>query len=146
MIRPYMTEDADALINLWRDASAVAHPFLTPGFLDQEADNMRNIYLIHAETWVAEKDGSPVGFVALINSADDTEIGGLFVAPNCHKQGFGRLLVDHARALKGPLDVEVFERNSVGRRFYDRYGFVEIARSFHDASQQATLKLRYVTT
>ena len=146
MIRPYKSEDTDALITLWRAASAVAHPFLTPEFLDQEAENMRNIYLVHAETWVREQNGSPVGFIALINTDGGTEVGGLFVDPDYHKLGFGRALVDHARTLKGTLDVEVFERNSIGRRFYARCGFVETDRSFHDASKQTTLRLRYATT
>ncbi len=115
----------------------LAHPFLKDHFLAQEADNMRTLYLPNAETWVIEHTSTPIGFIALIGS----EIGGLFLNPAFHGQGFGKMLVDHATNLKGPLSVEVFERNANGRRFYDRYGFFETGRYRHEVSGEIILMM-----
>ena len=60
------------------------------------------------------------------------EIGGLFLDPSRHGKGYGTALVDHAVALKGPLTVEVFRDNAIGRRFYEGYGFEFVADEPHD--------------
>jgi len=100
---------------------------------------MRNIYLAFAETWVIEIDGVVVGFIALI----EDEIGGLFLDPDFHGQGLGRALVDKAVIQKGPLKVEVFKENIIGRRFYDAYGFRETEEFIHEASGQTTLRMNF---
>ncbi len=138
MIRPYDPADREAIISIWRAASAVAHPFLSEDFLAQETENMRNIYLPHAETWVLEHQGEPAGFIALL----DSEIGGLFLDPNLHGTGKGRAMLTHARGLKGALTVEVFTNNTVGRRFYDRSGFTETDRYMHEATGQEVIRMR----
>ena len=108
-------------------------------FLDQEADNVRNVYMAFAETWVSEVDGSVVGFIALI----DNEIGGLFLDPKYHGKGLGKALVDKAVTEKGPLVVEVFKENVIGRRFYDAYGFQFSEQFVHEATGQAVIRMTY---
>ena len=115
MIRKYENKDIEAVVSSWRVASELAHPFLTKAFLDQEADNVRNVYMAFAETWVVEIDKSVIGFIAMV----ENEIGGLFLDPKYHGQGFGRALVDKAVEERGPLKVEVFKANVIGRHFYD---------------------------
>lgn len=100
---------------------------------------MRTMYLPNAETWVLENGEGPTGFIALIND----EIGGLFLDPPQHGQGHGRAMVDHAVGIKGALRVEVFEQNSIGRRFYDRYGFVETGRYTHGATNEVVIQMGY---
>jgi putative acetyltransferase len=139
MIRKYEERDMEVVVSTWRRASELAHPFLTKAFLDQEDDNMRNIYLVFAETWVTEVDGGVVGFIALV----ENEIGGLFLDPDFHGQGMGRAMVDMAVAQKGPLKVEVFKDNTIGRRFYNTYGFRETEEFIHEASGQITLRMSF---
>ncbi|MEP3245363.1 MAG: GNAT family N-acetyltransferase [Sneathiella sp.] len=138
MMRHYTEEDTDALLEIWRKANTLAHPFLEEAFVKQVAKDMRCIYLPNAETWVMEEEGRPIGFIALVKD----EIGGLFLDPDFHGNGFGKALVDHALSLKGTLSVEVFEKNRIGRRFYERYGFIETDRYLHDLSAEVTLKMR----
>lgn len=137
MIRKFKSEDTEAVISVWQTASDLAHPFLTDAFMAQGAEDIRNIYLPVAETWVLEEDDKLVGFIALIGD----EIGGLFLDPSRHGKGFGRAMVDHAVGLKGPLQVEVFQKNAIGRRFYERYGFVEVDTYRHEASGEMTHKM-----
>ncbi len=119
MIRSYEKDDLAELLEVWYTASVIAHPFLDESFFAQERKSITQIYLPRAETWVFEKDGCVVGFVSLI----EDEIGGIFVKPQLQGQGIGQELMDHACKLRSNLEVEVFEANSVGRRFYDKYGF-----------------------
>lgn len=137
MIRKYEIADTAALIKIWFEANKVGHPFLNDDFVAQVAKDMRDIYLPNAETWVLDYGQKPVGFIALINN----EIGGLFLDPEFHGKGLGKALVDHAVKLKGSLSVEVFEKNKVGRRFYDLYGFVEVDRYCHEPTKEISLKL-----
>ncbi|MAK60175.1 MAG: GNAT family N-acetyltransferase [Ponticaulis sp.] len=137
MIRPYNPVDTDALVTIWRDATALAHPFLNDDFVSSEADNLRNIYLPNADTWVLAANNRLLGFISMIGD----EIGGLFLDPERHGRGFGRALVDHVAATRDELTVEVFEQNAIGRRFYDRYGFVELSRYHHEPSGQLTIRM-----
>ncbi|PSL12999.1 hypothetical protein CLV88_1361 [Shimia abyssi] len=43
--------------------------------------------------------------------------------------------------LEVEVEVEVFEQNTVGRRFYDIYGFQQIGSSFHKATGETILRL-----
>ena len=139
MIRDFKTNDTDAVVAVWRAATAVAHPFFASDFIESEAENLRNIYLTHAQTRVMIWEGQVEGFIAMIGS----EIGGLFLDPKLHGRGLGRALVDDAVQQFGSLDVEVFERNTVGRRFYDRYGFRQIGLSNHEATGETVLRLAH---
>ena len=127
IIRKYEDNDLTDVLSVWESASAVAHPFLTDEFLDQERNNIPNMYLPNAETWVAEEGGQVIGFIALI----DDEVGAIFVGTEFHHMGVGRALMDRAKDLRGTLDVEVFKENKIGRKFYSGYGFellIEIQR------------------
>lgn len=141
MIRQYQSSDTDALIAIWENGNALAHPFLPQEFVAQVAKDMRKIYLPNAETWVLVEDGRVAGFIALIGN----EIGGLFLDPILIGKGMGRTMVDHAFALKGPLRVEVFKDNAVGRPFYERYGFVFEEEYLHEPSGAVTFKMAMKT-
>ncbi|KKJ76864.1 hypothetical protein WH95_10565 [Kiloniella litopenaei] len=137
MIRKYEIADTAELIKIWFEANKVGHPFLSDEFVTQVAKDMPDIYLPNAETWVWIIDQNPVGFISLL----EDKIGALFLDPAFHGKGIGRALVDHAVKLKGALNVEVFEKNAVGRRFYDLYGFVEVDRYYHEPSGEVSLIL-----
>jgi putative acetyltransferase len=142
MIRKYKTEDTEALISIWDNAEALAHPFLSSKVRDQVRRDMRNVYLPNAETWVLEDDGVLVGFIAMI----DKEIGGLFLDPSQQGKGLGRAMVDHVVAIKGPLTVEVFKYNKIGLPFYERYGFAVTGEGMFEASGDETFKMAMPTS
>ena len=137
MIRKYKISDTDALISIWDNAEALAHPFLSADVRNQVRKDMRSMYLPNAETWVLEDDGVPVGFIAMI----DKEIGGLFLDPSQQGKGMGRQMVDHVVSLKGPLTVEVFKDNKIGLPFYKRYGFEVTGEGVFDVTGDETFKM-----
>jgi hypothetical protein len=50
--------------------------------------------------------------------------------------------MDHARALRGELEVEVFTANVLGRAFYERYGFELVSRRLHETTGLEIRRLR----
>ena len=128
MIRPYDPKDLDQLLDAWRSASEVGHPFLDEAFFAKERKAIAEVYMPNAETWVYETDGKVVGFIALAGD----EIGGLFVHADYHGKGLGKALVDHARTVRAHLFLKVFEKNEVGRAFYKRYGFEKVGEEMFE--------------
>ena len=66
MIRKYQDDDLNELLDVWYQASLLAHPFLNATFLSQERETIASVYLPVAETWVYDRQGHVVGFIALI--------------------------------------------------------------------------------
>jgi putative acetyltransferase len=138
MIRKYQSADREEVLNVWAEASALAHPFLSQEFLELERYNIPNMYMPQAETWVWEADGRVVGFISLLGN----EVGAIFVDPEFHRSGIGRALMDRARALRGELEVEVFEKNLLGRAFYAKLGFEFMHKKVHDQTGFELMRLR----
>ena len=97
------------------------------------------MYLPISDTWVAESDGTVVGFISLLGN----EVGAIFVEPTSHGRGLGRALMDKAREIHGDLEVEVFKANPIGRNFYSAYGFTLMHEKDHEESGNRLLRLKY---
>lgn len=54
-IRKYRKSDLVQVLAVWKSASQIAHPFLSQSFMTKELDDITNIYLPIADTWIAEK-------------------------------------------------------------------------------------------
>jgi putative acetyltransferase len=64
----------------------------------------------------------------------NSQVEALFLAPEMHRHGHGRRMLEHARKLKGPLTVDVNEQNPAAVCFYEACGFVVEGRSPVDSS------------
>ena len=138
MIRKHQETDLEPILDVWNQASALAHPFLDEAFVEKATKAMREMYIPNSETWVYEEEGSIIGFIGMM----DNEIGGLFVLPNHHSKGVGRKLVDFISDMHEDLEVEVFRENKIGRAFYDKYGFKIIKKFIHEDSGQEVLRMK----
>jgi putative acetyltransferase len=113
--------DANRLLQIWRDAVDATHDFLSAD--DRVAiDPLVAEYVRESELTVALFDGNPVGFMGVTGRSIDS----LFIAPEVHGLGIGRLLVDR---VDRPTIVEVNEQNTHAVAFYRRLGFVDVGRS-----------------
>jgi len=139
MICPYKVEDTKAVLDIWFEASLLAHPFLSDSFMQQERINTRDIYLPNTNTWLYWENDQPVGFIAMMKN----EVGAIFVKPRFHGKGIGTKLMDMVAGLHQELEVEVFEKNEIGRAFYDKYGFNLMNRHIHEATGNYLLRLKY---
>lgn len=138
-IRQYENSDLTAVLCSWETATRLAHPFMTDEFIAQERINVAELYIPNTDTWVLEIEGEVVGFIALIGN----EVGAIFLLPKYHGQGAGKALMDKAQELHGDLEVEVFKANSIGRKFYSRYGFKHLEDKFHEPTGQPLLRLKF---
>ena len=62
MIRPANSNDYDAIVTIWLQASLIAHDFIPAHFWAEHAQQMRDSYLPNAETLVIEEDGAIKGY------------------------------------------------------------------------------------
>ncbi len=138
MIRKHIEKDLEQILNVWYHSSTLAHPFLKFEFVEKVKSDMRNIYIPDSDTWVYEKDLEIVGFISMIGN----EIGGLFVMPSILGKGIGTQLVNFVSENHKNLEVEVFEKNKIGRAFYDKHGFQLVKEFTHQESRENVLKMR----
>ena len=139
MIRKYKATDLTNVIDIWYKSSTIAHSFLENDFVEKVKKDMQEIYIPKAETWVYEENGTIIGFISMLGN----EVAGLFVDTNKQTKGIGTQLVDFVIKLHNELEVEVFEKNKIGRSFYDKYGFKFIKKYFDKASNQEILRLKF---
>lgn len=137
-IRAYCSTDIEPLLNCWEATLAVTGPALSTDFIATERENIRNIYIPNTVTTVSEIDGNLVGFLTLMGN----EVAALFVFPNFHRQGIARDLLDNVRQQFDEFEVDVFEANTLGRSFYDAYGFSPLSESIHEPTGFNVLRLK----
>jgi putative acetyltransferase len=126
-IRPSTPTDRDPLLDIWIRSVRATHTFLAESDIESLLPAVRD-YLSspESELWTLCSDRpTPIGFIGLA----DNNVESLFVAPEHARCGGGRLLLEHARRLKGPLRVDVNEQNPEAVRFYEANGFHVIGRS-----------------
>lgn len=138
-IRQYKDSDLDAVLSSWETATRLAHPFMTDEFIAQERINVAEVYMPNTDTWVVDINGNIEGFIALMGN----EVGAIFLQPKYHGKGVGKALMDKAQELHGDLEVEVFKENSIGLKFYSKYGFEQLEEKLHEPTGQQVLRLKF---
>ncbi|RKY60341.1 MAG: hypothetical protein DRP95_04320 [Candidatus Latescibacterota bacterium] len=148
-IRPYRPEDRDALVEITLVCfdgvsidQNIERKFGKVGGRDWKFRKARHIaWDIEANPdgiFVAEEGGRPVGYITT-RVDPETKIGwipNIAVLPEYQGRGIGKALM--RRALDYPREhgmemakIETLEQNEVGKNFYPRVGFVEVARQIH---------------
>jgi putative acetyltransferase len=126
VIREALPSDRDVLVDIWLRSVRATHTFLTEDDIQALLPLVRDAALVGLELWVlCSDDGAPLGFLGLSGA----HVEALFLAPEHRRRGGGRMLLDHARRLKGPLTVDVNEQNPEAVRFYQAWGFEVAGRS-----------------
>lgn len=126
-IRQSKTIDLEALLHIWLRSVRATHTFLTESDIQELLPAVRDYLSVpNPELWTLCSDATePIGFMGL----SDHSIASLFVAPEHLRRGGGRMLVEHARRLKGTLCVDVNEQNPEAVKFYVANGFHVMGRS-----------------
>ena len=124
MLRRAGPEDADALAAILRAAMRAAMPWLpelhTP---DDDRRFLREQVLPEKEVWVAEPDGTVVGFTALGTRGGVEFMEHLYVAPGHQRVGIGTALMERAKERRPEgFRLWVFQRNVGARAFYEQHG------------------------
>lgn len=100
------------------------------------------VLLSTREVWVATA-GPEKSVVAMMALTDDM-IDQLYVAPGWTGQGIGSRLIGLAQSRRPHgLDLYTFQVNHGARRFYERHGFVEVARGDGSDDEERQPDVRY---
>ena len=123
-IRLYKPEDFEPITRLWFDAQTVAMPDMMARMdykFDEAQAYFRNVIVLETQMWVYERDGVPLGFIAIQGELIDR----LYVHPAYHRQGIGKALLMKARELL-PEHIWLYTHvaNKMARAFYEKNDFI----------------------
>lgn len=97
--------------------------FITPDVLDAQMNRGWHMYALYAEEDI-------IGYMSVSKESDDScELHNLAVLPEYRHNGFGKLLLDHAKetvkSLGGnTIKISIIEENTVLKNWYIANGFV----------------------
>jgi GNAT superfamily N-acetyltransferase len=113
-------DDAAAVAEIWVSSFTATYPFPPAHSADEIRAWVMGVLLPGTETWIAEEDGTAVGFMSL----GDRSIEQLYVLPDHTGRGIGSTLVRLAQQ-RHPAGLELwtFQVNHRARAFYERHGF-----------------------
>lgn len=106
MIRLFVATDSKEVVELWYEASVLAHDFIAPEYWQEKKEDMAQIYIPNSETYVYEKEKHILGFVSLI----ENYIAAIFVAPNQQGKGIGKELMQFVKQKKSTLELGVYAK------------------------------------
>lgn len=135
LIRDFQSSDLQALLALWLDASIQAHHFVDPDFWRAKVEDMRNLYIPHAQTRVVERDGQLLGFYCL----HEDQLAAIFVSVQHQGQGVGKQLLADARERRSRLELAVYAANLPSIGFYRQQGFQVIGNGIDPNTGEAEL-------
>lgn len=125
-IRSSIPDDLESLVDIWHRSVRTTHFFLKEAEIQSLLAIVREQVLPNLEPWVlTTNEGAAIGFMALSEGVIDA----LFIAPEHHRQGGGRLFVQHAKNLNRVLLVDVNEQNPEAIKFYMAQDFHIVGRS-----------------
>ncbi len=135
IIRPYISDDYEAVTILWRRAREQAFPDFQRRkghTFDEDQAYFRDVILVNNDVWIAEVDGAPAAFMAIAGDFIDQ----LYVAPDHQRLGLGKALLDHAKSLSPEhLRLYTLQINTNGRAFYEKNGFRVVKLGFSPAPE-----------
>lgn len=138
-IRNYKEADLEEMVEIWYDASVVAHSFIPASFWTSQKSAMKEKYLPLAENFVFEEKGRVTGFISLVGD----RVCALFVAPEMQGKGIGRTLLERAKTLKGKLSLKVYRENENAFHFYKKCGFVPAREELDELTGSVQILMKW---
>ena len=124
-IRRSRRDEGEKLVSIWCRSVDATHHFLSPDYRIELEELVRS-FLPEAPLWVAvTENDEPVAFMLLT----EQHIDALFVDPDMHGSGVGKLLIEHALSLTSTLTTDVNEQNDQAVGFYKKMGFKVTGRT-----------------
>ena len=141
MIRKSEQEDMRRIVDIWLDASLMAHDFIPESYWREKVEVMKSLYLPRAVTFVYEEESTPgiQGFVSML----DSHIEALFVAPEHQGKGVGGKLMEYVKTLSPRWTVNVYSENSRAVNFYFSQGFIVTGEEYDENTGHRELTMEY---
>lgn len=118
MIRVLEEKDVDTVAKIWLETNIKAHDFIASNYWKEHYEMVKDMFL-QAEVYVYEIEKEIMGFIGL----DKEYIEGIFVLDQYQKRGIGKALLNHVKAKKEHLSLNVYQKNLNAILFYQREDF-----------------------
>ena len=118
MIRVLEEKDVDTVAKIWLETNIKTHDFIISNYWKEHYEIIKDMFL-QAEVYVYEIEKEIMGFIGL----DKEYIEGIFVLDQYQKRGIGKALLNHVKAKKEHLSLNVYQKNLNAILFYQREGF-----------------------
>lgn len=118
MIRVLEEKDADTVAKIWLETNIKTHDFIASNYWKEHYEIIKDMFL-QAEVYVYEIEKEIMGFIGL----DKEYIEGIFVLDQYQKRGIGKALLNHVKAKKEHLSLNVYQKNLNAILFYQREDF-----------------------
>jgi len=141
MIRRARPEDAEAIADVYTASFETLLAFLPDIHTsDERRQFMTEIVPRDHEIWVAEDEGTVVGFAALGESTP----GHIFVHTDFHSRGLGTALLEKAKELRpAGFRLWTFPANQRACRFYEHHGLHPIEYGDGSGNEEGVPDVRY---
>jgi len=134
-------DDAEAIADVYLASFAATYQFPLAHSDRQVRRWIAQILVPTEEVWVVtDRDEAVVAMMALSSEMLDQ----LYVLPAWIGRGIGSRLIELAKSRRpSGLDLYTFQVNAGARSFYERHGFVEVARGDGSDNEERQPDLRY---
>ena len=167
MIRQFVPEDLDEVMQIWLKTNQEAHNFISPDYWSSHYDMVKEM-LPQAEIYVYEKNAGTAGEGHEGDAADICEsdtcgadtcgfdtcgadirrlagfigltgdyIAGIFVEAEEQSRGVGKQLLVRAKQDRKRLTLQVYEKNERAVHFYQKEGFRVVYRDVDEGTGEA---------
>ncbi len=167
MIRQFVPEDLDEVMQIWLKTNQEAHNFISPDYWSSHYDMVKEM-LPQAEIYVYEKNAGTAGEGHEGDAADICEsdtcgadtcgfdtcgadirrlagfigltgdyIAGIFVEAEEQSRGVGKQLLVRAKQDRKRLTLQAYEKNERAVHFYQREGFRVVSRDVDEDTGEA---------
>ena len=118
MIRVLEEKNVDTVAKIWLETNIKAHDFIVSNYWKEHYEIIKDMFL-QAEVYVYEIEKEIMGFIGL----DKEYIEGIFVLDQYQKRGIGKALLNHVKAKKEHISLNVYQKNLNAIQFYQREDF-----------------------
>lgn len=117
------------LTDVWESSVKATHLFLSPPEIDSIMSYIPTALIEIPHLIIAENnEDRPIAFMGI----DDYKLEMLFLAPEWHGQGLGKMLLLYGIEHHHISEVTVNEQNPLAQGFYEHMGFRTYQRTEHD--------------
>ncbi|WP_328701067.1 GNAT family N-acetyltransferase [Aquibacillus kalidii] len=119
-IRLVEETEVDTLIEIWYEASLIAHDFIDKDYWKSNRMKMKEQYLPMSETYVLSNEKDVLGFISMV----DSYLAALFIDIKHQGEGYGKRLLNFIKGNRENIQLKVYKKNINAVNFYLRNDFV----------------------
>lgn len=138
MIRAFIKEDIDRIMEIWLNTNIEVHKFVDEKYWKSNFDMVKKI-MYEAEIYVYERENVIESFIGLM----DNYVAGIFVDSEFRSQGIGKSLVDYVKGIKNELTLSVYAKNERAINFYLKMGFEILSEGIDELNDEKEYTMKW---